>query len=411
MTKMRIGGGFLALLLLLCVAGTGKADTVDMATGQNAPACVPPGTWADPANGNRQSLPAMISSLAKRPVVLLGETHDNADHHLWQLQVIAALHGRNPNMVLAFESFPREVQPALDRWIRGELDENAFLVHTRWHDVWRFDSALYMPLFHFARINRIPMIAMNVNRSLISRTGQEGWASIPQAEREGVGEPAPPSKAYLDSLAATYAAHNRTEDTTPTPPAHDDPAFRRFADAQGVWDRAMAERLADVRGAGGRPLVVGIAGRGHMEYGYGIPHQLRDLGIPNPATLLPWDQDRPCEDLKSADNVPVADGVFGLSGFTRGDTDRPRLGVMIVTHEGEGVLVNGVTAGSIAERAGLERDDIIITAAGQKTGTPGALIAIIQAQAPGTWLPLGVQRNGRLLEIIAKFPAPHTATP
>ena len=33
------------------------------------------------------------------------------------------------------------------------------------------------------------------------------------------------------------------------------------------------------------------------------------------------------------------------------------------------------------------------------------LIEIVQRQAPGTWLPLVINRDGQALEVIAKFPS------
>ena len=60
-------------------------------------------------------------------------------------------------------------------------------------------------------------------------------------------------------------------------------------------------------------LVVGIVGKGHAEYGDGIPHQLADLGIANAAVLLPWDTNRPCEELALKNGPAVAEAVFGLA--------------------------------------------------------------------------------------------------
>ncbi|MEM9442100.1 MAG: ChaN family lipoprotein, partial [Pseudomonadota bacterium] len=88
--------------------------------------CVEIGQWIDPATGLIQAYDQMISNAAESPIVMLGEIHPHIEHHRWQLAVISALHGRRPDMVLGFESFPRAVQPALDRWIAGELSETAF---------------------------------------------------------------------------------------------------------------------------------------------------------------------------------------------------------------------------------------------------------------------------------------------
>jgi hypothetical protein len=145
------------------------------------------------------------------PIVLLGERHDSAADHHWQLATIERLYAADPRLVLGFEMFPRRAQPALDRWVAGQLTEAQFLAETDWAQVWGFDPALYLPIFRFARDNRIPMLALNVSSRLVRLTARGGWASVPQAEREGVGTPAPASAAYRQRLADAMAA--------PRPPA------------------------------------------------------------------------------------------------------------------------------------------------------------------------------------------------
>jgi S1-C subfamily serine protease len=63
-----------------------------------------------------------------------------------------------------------------------------------------------------------------------------------------------------------------------------------------------------------------------------------------------------------------------------------------------------VFEGSVAAQSGLVEGDVILVAAGFKTATSSSLIEIIQRQAPGTWLPLTVQRGDESLELLAKFP-------
>ena len=69
-------------------------------------------------------------------MVLLGETHDNAAHHRWQLHTIAGLHALRPDLALGFEMFPRRIQPVLERWTNGALSEAAFLAEVEWERVW-----------------------------------------------------------------------------------------------------------------------------------------------------------------------------------------------------------------------------------------------------------------------------------
>ena len=374
-------------------------------------ACVPAGAWVDAASGETVAGADVLAQAARRAVVLLGEAHDNADHHRWQLQTVAALHARAPAMVLGFESFPRRVQPVLDDWVAGGLDEAAFLDAVGWDRVWGMDPALYMPLFHFARINRVPMVALNVERALIERIREVGWAGVEAAGREGVSDPAIPDPAYRDWLSEVYRehlerqAHGGEEEArggvdAGDPGLEDDPGLGRFIDAQLAWDRAMAEALATAAGRPQRPLVVGMVGSGHLEQRWGVPHQLAALGLPDAAVLLPWDRGRDCADLAAG----LADAVFGFDAPRVAHApEGPRLGVYIRSDDG-GLRVIDVAPGSIAEETGVRADDLIVEAAGVALARPADLVAVVRRQAPGTWLPLVLERDGAALDLVARFP-------
>lgn len=55
------------------------------------------------------------------------------------------------------------------------------------------------------------------------------------------------------------------------------------------WDRAFACNIAKALENPAIGLVIGIIGKGHLEYGYGTPAQLQDLGIDKQAVLLTTD--------------------------------------------------------------------------------------------------------------------------
>jgi uncharacterized iron-regulated protein len=181
------------------------------------------------------------------------------------------------------------------------LDEASFLSDIDWPRIWGFDPELYLPLFRFVQANRVPVVALNVDRETTRRVGAEGFGTVPVGEREGVGDPAPASSGYRDRLSAWFKRH-------PTPVA-DPVRFERFVQAQLFWDRAMAEAIAGALRDLGRPLVVGIMGSGHIEYGDGVPHQLAALDESDIATALPWPADAECP----ISDPPVADLLFGVA--------------------------------------------------------------------------------------------------
>src|ERR1035437_1997131 len=263
----------------------------------------PMGTWVDP--GSNEQRDDAVVALAKRGVVLLGESHDQPEHDRWQLYTITALFSHRPDMVLGFEMLPRRVQPVLDRWSKGELDENTFTREVDWAQIWGFAEELYMPLFHFARMHRLPMLAINIDRTTNRQVAAQGLASVPGNEREGVGDPAPASSSYRDRLFEWFKKHLAAGQDARAASER----FERFVCAQQFWDRAMAEAIAGARRDGRRPLVVGIMGSGHIEYGDGVPYQLAALRIDDVATALPW----PADTEYPIHDPPIADLLFGVA--------------------------------------------------------------------------------------------------
>lgn len=263
----------------------------------------PPGTWLCGQTGAPLDHAELMGRLARRQVVLLGETHDIAEIHRWQLHVAVALHVLRPNIAIGFEMFPRRVQPVLDEWIEGQLTTETFLERVEWGIVWGFPPEIYLPLFHFCRQHRVPMLALNCRRALVTEVGRGGWDAIPEADRDGLTPARPAGEAHRRHLFSLVGG-GRTGATDPT-----DARFDRFVRAQQTWDRAFACNIARaIAGASDPPLVVGIIGRGHMEYGFGTPEQLADLGIADTAVLLTGTS--PTLDLQAA--RPIADAVFRL---------------------------------------------------------------------------------------------------
>lgn len=365
--------------------------------------CLEPAAWytIDERGPRASGAHDVLADMSRRDVVLLGEQHDDAAHHRWQLQTLAALHLLRPDLVIGFESFPRRMQPVLDRWVAGELTATQFLEQTEWNRIWSFPPDLYLPLFHFARLNRIPMVALNVDRALTEAVRQKGWDAVPENLKEGVSRPAPASDAYVESLFQVYRQHARDSKGKPAPADRNDAAFRYFVEAQLTWDRAMAEALASRRAQrdGARPLAVGIAGSGHVRGGHGIPHQLRSLGVASIGTLLPVNAKQECDNMKA----DLADAVFALLDAPPEAVSRPRLGVRLEESAGEVRLVDVVT-GSLAEKTGLERGDRIVSIAGAPVKRMAAVIAAVRTQPAGTWLPIEVLRNREKREFVIKFP-------
>jgi len=364
--------------------------------------------WLDPASSGVVQVEQVLDRLQNARIILLGEAHTSAAHHHWQQYMLAALHSRNANLIVGFEMLPRAAQVALDAWTEGKLTEQEFLDQSQWQQVWGYDADLYLPLLHFVRLNRLPAIALNIDRELVSQVGQQGWQALGEEQRMGLSDPAPASDAYRDSLLQLYAykqslAGTDEGDATVEPDREEisrSDEFSNFVEAQLTWDRAMAEALAAAYRRDPKAIVVGLVGRGHLEYGYGVPHQLSDMGIEDVDVLLPLDSTTNCDPLPA----DLASAVFVVDAESETPLPpKPRLGIIIEGSDA-GVRIMQVIEGSVAAQSGMLEGDVIEAAAGFKTTTNASLVEIIQRQAPGTWLPLKVKRGDEFLELLAKFP-------
>jgi hypothetical protein len=250
------------------------------------------------------------------------------------------------------------------------------------------------------------MIALNVNRALFKEVQEKGWAAVPPERRQGITDPAPPDRAYLEMLASSFVQHH------PGPQGHEEKkmeqfstdekrAFQRFVQGQQLWDRAMAQTMVGVALRDKAPLIVGIMGSGHMMDGFGVPQQLTALGVKETAVLVPWDEQLSCEDLAPG----FAYAVFGLKTVATTEEDKPRLGVYLEPTEKGGMEVAKVVKHSVAEASSIAVGDRIVELAGSAVKNMGDVVTVVQRMVPGTWLPISVMRGDKRIEIVAKFPA------
>ena len=110
----------LPLLVLAAILGPGLSGQ----RGGNASSCrIPVGAWFDPATGAIVNDP--IARLARHSVVLLGETHDAAEHHRWQWRVLLAA-----PFILFMRARPNwnalTMQGCAEPWVASSLQD-------RWH--------------------------------------------------------------------------------------------------------------------------------------------------------------------------------------------------------------------------------------------------------------------------------------
>ena len=88
-----------------------------------------------------------VKRLESTRVLFISEEHTNGEFHRVQLRAIEALQAAGRKVIIGLEMFPWGDNPVLDRWSRGELDEQRFLDESRWYEVWSHHWGHYRDIF------------------------------------------------------------------------------------------------------------------------------------------------------------------------------------------------------------------------------------------------------------------------
>jgi hypothetical protein len=177
-----------------------------------------------------------------------------------------------------------------------------------------------------------------------------------------------------------------------------------FIRAQTIWDETMAESvaryLASPEGEGLHLLVV--AGGNHVNYGFGIPRRaFRRLPasyvvIGGQEIHIPEEKKKEMMDV----NLPIFPMIpydfLAYMDYEELPKTGVRLGVMIEPAPlGRGLVVREIVSGAIAERAGLQKDDLLLTLDGETLKDNIDLIYTLKQKHPGDRMILKVDRHGK----------------
>jgi uncharacterized iron-regulated protein len=257
----------LMLILSACALRTASPppDTVVVTTARGTQL---QGTVVELATQSTLSFEAFVKAVAQAQVVAVGEEHYHPDIQAFELRLLQALVQHRPQRVaLAMEFLERDMQSAVDAYLSGNSD--AATLQTQIKATPAFIE-YYFPLIQYARQAGVPLLALNVPRSLARRVTQEGL--------QPVAESLPPTaRTYLAATFLPITPQYRTYFLQAVASAHplSEEQRDRFVEAAHLKDDTMAESLAAFLERAADMTVLAIAGRFHFDYGLAIPALLQ----------------------------------------------------------------------------------------------------------------------------------------
>jgi uncharacterized iron-regulated protein len=248
---------------------------------------------------------ALAREMARRPVVLLGEVHDNRAQHAIRAAALRRLLEDGNRPAIAFEQFDRERQADIDRARReapppGRTPAEHLIEQAKPARGW--DWSLYRPFVELALEFDLPIVAANLSRADAMRAATQGFAAV-------FDEPTR-RRAALDALpAALMAAHEQAVDDghCNRMPADALPAMAR---AQIARDLALAEAIRPHFGRG----VVLLTGNGHARTDIGVPFFLNEAERARTIAIGLLEEDNAGNDWRSRFDV-----AFGSPAQPRED--------------------------------------------------------------------------------------------
>ncbi|WP_434696783.1 ChaN family lipoprotein [Pseudomonas sp. Z1-14] len=220
------------------------------------------GRILDLQSGQALSSHALVERLAQAPRVVVGEQHDNRDHHRLQRWLLQALAGQRAQGSLLLEMLTPQQQPkvdavrqlpALPKDLPGALD---------WSSGW--DWNLYGPVVEFALPQPYPVLAANLDRTEIQRIYRQ--MPLVQGERSN-------SSVVKEKLLGQIR-----ESHCGLLPESQMPAMLAV---QQQRDRRMAEQLLKAP----TPALL-FAGAWHGRKDVGVPLHVGDLGASEAPVVL-----------------------------------------------------------------------------------------------------------------------------
>lgn len=223
------------------------------------------GAIVDVAARRRVSEAELTARVQAADIVLVGETHDNPDHHRLEAELLGAFSTAHPAPAVVFEMLNRQQQPAVDASLAAHPgDADALAQAVDWDSSGWPAWSMYRPVFEASLASRGPILAAGLDRDAAMRIAHEGVAALDPALVQAFGLAAPLPVDLQDSMR-----HEMSD-------AHCGLLPESMLDSmvlvQRARDASLAERLHEGV-EGGRGAVL-IAGAGHVRRDQGVPAQL-----------------------------------------------------------------------------------------------------------------------------------------
>jgi uncharacterized iron-regulated protein len=313
----------------------------------------------DASTGKLLSFERLVDRLSAVRVVFLGESHTSMQIHRMQARIIRALYERNPNIMIGMEFFQRADDEVLKEWSRGWLTERGLLYKAGWYEDGGYNFGYYRPILDFARENGLPVIGINIPRTVLRTISTQGYDALDEEARTMVGAIDVTNEEHRRLIRHYFGGANMGHGGAESEEAAEE-RFERMYAAQRTWDTVFANSVIEAaRDFDG--IIVVIVGSGHVAYNLGSNLVLARQSDLSQATVMPVTLDDAEEMRRTVRSY--GEYLFGV----KDDSDPafyPSFGLSARNHAGN-VVVGMLFPGSLAAEAGFRSNDVVLSINGE----------------------------------------------
>ncbi len=217
------------------------------------------------------SVKSVQQTIQAKNIILLGETHDNIQHHQRQAQFISYLAKNKP--VVAYEMLNQNQQDIIDTFERNHYKSNKnpdeitdlFSKTIKWDKSGWPEWILYRPVFYHTIKHQLAIIGTNIDLKKVRRLIKKGRSVLNQNEQDLLNK-----YQYNTALQAQLEQEIQSAHCDMLPKKMLSPMLL----GQQVRDLSMTQAIQEALLSADVRQVIVIAGSGHTRIDYGIPFYL-----------------------------------------------------------------------------------------------------------------------------------------
>lgn len=236
------------------------------------------GTFWSAATWEQLTPAQVLDRATDARVLILGERHDNPDHHAlqaWATEGVVA-QGRRPAVV--YEMMETDEQAAIDAWRAGNpADASSLGAALDWQESGWPEWPLYAPMADVALAAGLPILAGNLPQETVRTLARNGLPALDAELAWDLGLLEADAPAVLAGLTEDVRAGHC--DLMP------EAMLAPMATVQRARDAMMARRVVEGLEHPETDMAILITGNGHAREDRGVPHRLATFDVPRDQVL------------------------------------------------------------------------------------------------------------------------------